>query len=223
MSFEDKEKQLIKPFYTTTELKRWYKISNNKKWLIYTDSSFKDHSRIQNYPNIKKHLDQFKKIITSDNKPYGLHRARKEYFFKDEKIISLRKCDKPTFTYVHDDCYVSETFYIIKSDRINLKYLIGLLNSKIIAFWLRHKGKMQGLNYQIDKQPILSLPLIHTVSTDEKLVINLVNEIIDLVKSDNKYKNNFNLDKILKLEKQIDNIAYKLYGLTEEEIKLIEN
>jgi hypothetical protein len=31
------------------------------------------------------------------------------------------------------------------------------------------------------------------------------------------------LDKILKLEKQIDNIAYKLYGLTEEEIKLIEN
>ena len=104
-----------------------------------------------------------------------------------------------------------------------MKYLIGLLNSKIIAFWLRHKGKMQGLNYQIDKQPILSLPLIHTVSTDEKLVINLVNEIIDLVKSDNKYKNNFNLDKILKLEKQIDNIAYKLYGLTEEEIKLIEN
>ena len=32
------------------------------------------------YPNLKAHLDKFIPVITSDNKPYGLHRAREEQF-----------------------------------------------------------------------------------------------------------------------------------------------
>ena len=114
---------------------------------------------METYPNIKKHLDQFLDIITSDNKPYGLHRSRDEKFFMGEKIISLRKCTTPTFTFTDFDCYVSQTFFIIKTDRISQKYLTALLNSKLIEFWLRHKGKMQGFNFQIDKEPLLEVPL----------------------------------------------------------------
>lgn len=80
IKLSEKELQLVKPFYTTSELNRWSADSRNKKWVIYTDSSFKDKRKIEKYQNIKKHLDQFKKVITSDNKPYGLHRARDEYF-----------------------------------------------------------------------------------------------------------------------------------------------
>ncbi len=60
-------------------------------FVIYTDSSFKNIERIEEYPNIKNHLDKFKEVITSDNKPYWLHRARDEKFFKWGKNIILKK------------------------------------------------------------------------------------------------------------------------------------
>jgi len=96
LNLSNEELKLLKPYYTTENLSRYYGNKNNKYWIIYTDSSFKDESRMKAYPNIKKHLDKFKDIFTSDNRPYGLHRAREEYFFKGEKILSLRKCSAPT-------------------------------------------------------------------------------------------------------------------------------
>ena len=89
------------------------------------------------------YLDRFAKIITSSNYPYGLHRAREESFFQKEKIIVQRKCpDRPIFTYANFDTYVSATFFLIQTQRVNLKFLTALLNSKLIAFWLKNKGKM---------------------------------------------------------------------------------
>ena len=38
------------------------------------------------YPNLKAHLDKFIQVITSDNKPYGLHRAREEQFLCQEQL-----------------------------------------------------------------------------------------------------------------------------------------
>lgn len=221
LSLTQKELTLIKPYYTTRELFRWYGSIENKKWIIYTDSTFKNKNKIKDYPNIKQHLDQFKKIITSDNKPYGLHRARKESFFKGEKIISVRKCATPTFTYVDFDSYVSATFYVIKTNRINQKYLTGIFNSKLVAFWLRYKGKMQGSNYQIDKKPILSIPLVNPSEEKQKTLIKLVDTILSVTKVED-YLNN-PAKQVSEYEKQIDQLVYKLYELTPEEIKIIED
>ncbi|OQX99656.1 MAG: hypothetical protein B6I20_09760, partial [Bacteroidetes bacterium 4572_117] len=174
-----KEKELIKPFFTTNELGRFYGISKNNLWVIYTNSSFKKAEKIESYPNIKSHLDKYKKIITSDNKPYGLHRARDEKFFIGEKIMSVRKCAVPTFTFTDFDCYVSQTYFSIKTERINQKYLTGLLNSKLIAFWLKYKGKMQGDNYQIDKEPLLNLPIIEPNTKKQTEIAELVSKIIE--------------------------------------------
>ena len=55
--------------------------------MIYTNSSFKYIDNIIPYPNIKKHLDLFTSIITSDNKPYGLHRSRNERFFMEKRLL----------------------------------------------------------------------------------------------------------------------------------------
>ena len=65
------------------------------------------------------------KVITSDFKPYGLHRAREQRFFEGEKIISLRKTSEPYFTYTNFPCYVTQTYFIIKPEDINLKFLTG--------------------------------------------------------------------------------------------------
>ena len=184
-------------------------------WVIYTDSSFKDEKKIEDYPNIKKHLDQFREVITSDNKPYGLHRARNPFFFQGEKIISVRKCTRPTFTYVDFDCYVSATFYVIKTGRVNLKYLTGLLNSRLVTFWLKHKGKMQGTNYQIDKQPLLAIPLISPPSEEQIPITTLVDRILAAKRA------NSNAD-TTNLENEIDKLVYGLYGLTDDEIAIVE-
>ena len=216
ISFTQKELDFINPCYTTQELNRYYANSINHKWVIYTDSSFKkDEKKIEDYPNIKKHLDKFQEVITSSNKPYGMHRARKQSIFQGEKIISVRKCARPTFTYVEFDSYVSQTFFLIKTKRINLKYLTGLLNSRLVTFWLKHKGKMQGTNYQIDKRPLLAIPLISPASEEQVSIASLVDQIL-AAKRTNPDADTFNR------EKKIDKRVYALYDLTPKEIAIVE-
>ena len=208
------ESELIKPSYTTKELHRYYGDPLNHEWVIYTDSTFRDKKKIELYPNVKAHLDQFRTVITSDNRPYGLHRARNEYFFKDEKVVSVRKCQNPTFTYVDFDSYVSAAFYVIKTEKVNQKYLTGLLNSRLVAFWLKHRGKMQGTNYQVDKQPLLGLPLIVPPSHQQTDISALVDEILAAKRIDLSADTS-------DFEEEIDWQVFKLYGLTDEEIALV--
>lgn len=80
-SFTELEKSLVRPFYTPKEINRYFSDKRNNFWVIYTSSKFKDSKEILPYQNIKNHLDKFEKIITSDNRPYGLHRARDERIF----------------------------------------------------------------------------------------------------------------------------------------------
>ncbi len=282
LNFTDIElKEVIKPYFTSNELFKYYGNKKNKFWIIYTGSKYKNPDAISKYPTVKAHLDKFQSVITSSNKPYGLHRARDEKFFTGEKIISIRKCIEPTFTYTDFDCYVSQTFYSIKTNRLNLKYLTALLNSNVIKFWLRHQGKMQGDLFQIDKEPLLKIPIILAQPTKQEEIAKLFDKLInqiktfneslenaleaiklnygikDTVKLNNFYKIGLNpfkdelanlgveigIDKIealmswykdksamfLSLEKeitdiqlQIDKEVYKLYGLSDDEIKIVE-
>lgn len=274
-NFFNNEKEIIKPFYTTKEVNRYYFNEKNKYWVIYTTSKFKNPQEIIDYPNIKKHLDKFSKVITSDNKPYGLHRAR------NEEILSIRKHERPAFSYVTLDTYVNRTFNIIKTDRVNLKYLLVLLNSKLTKFWLKEKGKMQGDIFQVDITPIISIPLI-IVSKDQEAFISLSEKMLslnrelqdlsqkfqrmllrkfDLEKLSTKLQEWYLLDfsdfikelkrlkvklslsqeseweeyfleekskaiaidsEIKNTDKEIDSMVYRLYDLTDEEIKIIE-
>ena len=203
----------IKPFYTSKELKQYSGAHENSLWILYMGSDA--ICEIDNYPNIKAHLDKFEKVITSDNKPYGLHRARNEKFFKGEKIVSLRKCLNPTFTYTDFECYVSQTYFVIKSSRFDMKYLTGILNSKAIKFWLRQKGKMQGDHFQIDKEPILNIPIPTTSQNTMNHIETLTKELIKSKKID------ADAD-ISEIENKLNIEVYKLYGLTEDEISIVE-
>ena len=220
--FTEEELKLIRPSYTTKELFKYYGNPNNREWVIYTDSKFKDPDNISPYSNIQNHLDKFIDVITSANRPYGLHRARDERFFLGEKIISVRKCARPTFTYTNFNCYVSATFYVIKTDRINLKYLTALLNSKLIAFWLRHKGKMQGNNYQIDKQPILQIPIKEVSFMEQRPLIDIIDHILLIAKKDSYIPSFSSKEKIKECEHQIDLLVYNLYGISDADVSIIE-
>jgi len=220
LNLDDNELKLIKPFYNSEQLDRYYGNPKNKLWVIYTDSSFKNPKSMDKYPNLKKHLDKFQKVITSDNKPYGLHRARKEKFFIGEKIIVQRKCPKkPVFTYTDFDCYVSQTYFVIKTSRINQKYLVALLNSKLIEFWLKHKGKMQGNNYQIDKSPILEIPIKQINNTKPFEIL------VDYIIFSKSKKENLNYNFIYSFEKILDGLVFELYfedHMKEKQINIIK-
>ncbi|MEP7198090.1 MAG: Eco57I restriction-modification methylase domain-containing protein [Saprospiraceae bacterium] len=218
--FSKAEKEIIKPYYTTEQLQKYSGNSENKYWILYTKSDIGKLDKktkkipINDYPKIKEHLDNFKSIITSDNKPYGLHRTREQHLFEGEKIFALRKCpSEPRFTYTDFDCFVSRAFLVVQSDRINLKYLTGLLNSKLVAFWLRKKGKMQGNSYQLDKEPLLEIPIYKPVEKDANEIAKLVEKIIAL-KQQGKDSS--------EQEKKIDELVYKLYEITIGEQKIIE-
>jgi hypothetical protein len=214
LKLNKKELSIIKPYYSDSALiSQFYINPNNKEWIIYTSSKFKHANAMIPYPNLKKHLDQFKKVITSDNKPYGLHRSRNQTFFCGEKIISLRKCSKPLFAYSNAENYFSAAFYIIKSDRINMKFLIALLNSKLIEFWLRNRGSMQGNIFQIDKGPLLKIPIYYPVVNNIALFEKVVEDILALQSR--------SMD-TSKLKSQIDIMIYHLYKLDYNKVKVID-
>ncbi len=209
LNLDNNEYSIVKPFYSTSELHKYFGNNKNKEWIIYTKSDIKNH--INSYPKIKEHLDKFSKIITSDNKPYGLHRARNEDFFIGEKIISLRKNFQPCFTFTDFDCYVTQTFYSIKTNRFDLKYLTALLNSKLIAFWLRFKGKMQGNNYQIDKEPLVNIPII--LPTNINVFTILTDYLLYLYNAKNKDILSHTENKRIAshIEDVLDMMVYELY------------
>lgn len=248
LNLTDKEKALVKRYYPDTKnLNIYYSTPNDDNYLIYTTSEYKNPNSLNDKPNLKAHLDQFKDVITSDNKPYGLHRARKEEFFKTEKIVAQRKCpNRPIFTYIDYESYFSATFYIIKSDRVDLKYLTLLLNSQLSKFWFRYKGKMQGNNYQIDKNPLVNIPIKNTnncvnfkrlfefrkvIETINKSLIDSIpnthiseafEEVIDALVFELYFPEEF-AEKGIAIEKYAKDIFKPIDGLSEEDqIKAIQ-
>lgn len=217
LNLPENEMVLIKPYYTTEQVRRYFTISGaNTQWLIYTDSTYRNESSMDSFPILKAHLDQFRQIFTSDNKPYGLHRARDSRFFSGTKIICQRKCaELPIFSYSDGECYLTQTFNIIKTNRVNLMYLTGLLNSKLIAFWLRNRGKMQGLNYQLDKEPLQQIPIAVPNLEVQTQIGHIVEEIIGRKSANDNAS-------IQDLENQIDNIVYHLYNLTYDEVLIVD-
>ncbi|EJP1673406.1 Eco57I restriction-modification methylase domain-containing protein [Campylobacter coli] len=218
------EKKYLKPLYEVEHFGKYYFNKNNSKQLIYTT---KNNSKKENIPTIIKHLQKFRSIMNNRRENlnkrldfYHLHWARDERFFESgEKIVSVRKCIEPIFSYLNNEAYVMLSLNVIKTQRINVKYLTAILNSKLVAFWLKHKGKMQGNNYQIDKEPLLNIPIVDTNSKNKKLADELINLVDGILKAKEQDKN----ANTQELENKINSIVYKLYNLTEEEIKIIEN
>ena len=215
LQLTESELKLIKPYYNSSDNVSRYIVRTTDLSIIYTTSAFKNPHSMDSYPHLKAHLDQFKDVITSDNKPYGLHRARVESFFVGEKIVALRKCaGKPIFAYANGENYMSATFYIIKTNRVNMKYLTGLLNSKLIEFWLKNRGKMQGANYQLDKEPLQQIPIAVPSAKMQEAVIRIVDYIL-IIKS---LPSNIIIDQyvdnnliVRQFEKVIDALVFEIY------------
>jgi len=138
-----------------------------------------------------------------------------EKFFTEPKILIVRTRnislkERIIASIDYDKKYnLNRISNIISKGDNSLEGLLGILNSKLFN-WLYSK---RYFDYEIKPIYLRNSPLC---DTDDKKLNRLVKEIITLRSSDEKAD-------ITKLTNQIDQLVYELYGLTEEEIKIIEN
>ena len=233
--FDNNEIQYIKKYYTSTEK---FNTGASKNYIFYISNKNFKGNNLADFPNIKNHFEPYKKILASAKIKYGtpdkpyfyLHRERDEKFFeKGKKIVCGVRTLKPSFYFTEDEYYGSRALNFIKSERIDLKYLAGILNSNLVYFWLKNKGKQLWDLLQIDKGPLLQIPILKSDDKeDKKQLIQLVDKITRLNQSlqkldpimDEKEYNEVK-EKIEKTDKEIDKKVYELYGLKEEEIRVV--
>lgn len=214
------EKDLLKPIFEPVDFTK-YTLGSSSLDIIYLTKS---NSPLESdMPNILTHLAKYRPIMEERRenqqgriKYYHLHWPREQSAFDyGEKILVPRKCVTPAFCYTEKEAYVMMAINVIKTGRVNMKFLSGLLNTKLIAFWLRNRGKMQGLNYQLDKEPLQQIPIPVPEIEVQTRIGHLVDEII-VRKSANENAS------IQDVENQIDNIVYHLYDLTYDEVLIVD-
>lgn len=147
---------------------------------------------------------------------YALNRPRTIDVFEDlDKIILPYRSLTNAFAYSNEPIFGSrDVLYVRKRERnTNTKYLLGLLNSRLIYYWLYNKGKRKGETLELYQRPVSEIRIKVFDSKIQNRISENVEEIL-LFKSKNKQTN--------VLEQQIDNLVYKLYELTYDEVKVID-
>ncbi|EIX1395884.1 Eco57I restriction-modification methylase domain-containing protein [Campylobacter coli] len=184
----------------------------------------------EQYPSLYKHLLSHKERLSKRNKDetgiryewYCLQRWGANYYqeFEKEKIVYSEIVRKPQFYLdVNLNFYAEATSFILTGE--NLKYLIAFLNNDFVAFIFKtfYAGGNLGENgFRYKKAFLEKLPIPKINSKNQKLANELVNLVDEILKAKEQDKN----ANTSPLEEKINNMVYKIYNLTEEEIKIIE-
>jgi len=242
---DPKSKEVIKPFVAGDDVRK-YRINYKNKYLIFTRRGIK----INQYPAIRKHLFAFQEKLMPKPKnwkgsewkgrkpgPYAWYEMQDsmDYFkeFENPKIIFPDIAKESRMCYDTDGLYVGNTAYILPTNDL---YLLGVLNSKLVFLYYKRNSTVLG---DADKggrlrwiyQDVIKIPIktINNSQTDS----SLQTEIISLVKSLHAFnkqlplaRTDFDKERLTRqiesADHRIDEIVYELYGLSVEEIKIVE-
>jgi hypothetical protein len=169
-----------------------------------------------NYPAIAAHLLQFKAKaeIRTDQGDFWWELRACDYYHKfyASKIMYQVLQVKPCFIFDESGSFCNNSMWIIPTHD---KVLLAILNSKI-GWWLISKYCSAIQNgYQLIWKYFGQIPIPQSIDIQEKRIIKIVDQIINA-------KSNNPVASTDEMEKEIDQLVYELYGLTEEEIKIVE-
>jgi len=246
LNLSEKELSYLKPYFKNSDIQKWVTNEQSTEKLIYYTS--KTLTEIGS--NLFSHFEKYKTILINRNTRSGtptitngiydkfvkghdtisyvmiasafkrgayycVSYARDEKFFISPKIVAPQRSPLNTFGY-NETTWFGGTdihFIITKDKTVKLKYILALINSKLYYSWLYHKGKRKGETLELVLAPLSEIPI-------KEVDINLQMRFVEIV------------DKILAsksvgkdttpLEQLIDNLVYKLYELTYDEVKVIE-
>ena len=158
----ERERRFLKPLYEPVQAGR-HALKAPEKVLLYLTPS----NGAEQAVTLLRHLEKFRPLMEARRetrmgrmKYYHVHWPRQERFFRPgPKILAVRKCARPTFSYTEKEAYVMMAFNVIRSERVSMKYLAALFNSRLMQFWFLRRGKMQGDFFQMDTAPVLRAPI----------------------------------------------------------------
>lgn len=211
------DKILLKNFYKNSDIKKYISNRLTDLKIIYITKK----ENIDDYSSIKNRLLNFKKILEAKRESkigrlpwYSLHWSREKLMFEGEKIICPQRSYQNCFAYNNIPWFSSADVYFItkKNKEINLKYILGILNSKLCYIWLYKKGKRKGDMLELYATPLEQIPIKQISEKEQDKFIEKINKIIDLKEKEGETK---------ELELDVDEMVYDIYGLNEEEKEII--
>jgi len=231
----------ILPIYITKERERIFeKIENNSILLSHVSETFRGlplQNKISSYgmpvlrgKNISKYfiygnLDKVPNQYLSSVKVKDLTRTKivsqkivAHVQNPYDRIIIMATLDKQGFISLDT---VMNT--ILTTNVFCYEYILALLNSKLASwfyYWFVYNRAVRTMHfdsYYIGKLPIKKIDLER-----QKIFINLVSQILSLTQSKDYLEDLRKQTQVKEYEYQIDQLVYKLYDLTEDEIKIVE-
>jgi hypothetical protein len=240
---DSKSADLIKPFLIGKNIKR-YSSPKSDKYLIFIPKGWtneKSHD-VSNkwkwfkgeYPAIANHLAPFatKAEKRCDKGDYWWELRACEYYsvFELPKIIYPEICPKPEFTFDDSKYFANNKCFIIpRAD----KFLLGILNSKLMYFLFETNLPKLRAGFFMPAYVVLKNFPIYTIdfdNPDDKIrhdrMVTLVTEMLELHKHLSHAKTDQEkriiTQEIESTDRQIDSLVYGLYGLTVDEIAVVE-
>lgn len=223
------EHAFVRLFFDERDIYKYFVRARSNKHLLYiTKENCPD---ISQYPNLKMHLEKYKKIMLDRretkkglNKWFHIHWPRKNKYFEGPKIVMPAMFDMPSVGYQERSGYfgLSSNIIIEKDARYELKYLLAVLNSSFAYYWFHKHGKKRGVGVDIGVSKLNEFPIRKPTNAQQKNLVEITNKILTISKSDDYLGTLAKQARVRKFEKQIDQLVYKLYNLTPEEIKIVE-
>ena len=226
--------EILKPFLRGRDVKRW-KADFAEQYLIKIESSEnKQHpwsgkpekeaekTFTEIYPAIYAHLGEFREnlIKREDQGNYFWELRSCKYWkeFEQPKIVWGNLAVEPKFAFAEKGFYINAPANIIVSDS---KYLLGILNSRITHYLVSQNAAERQGGF-LEYKPMYISPLAIPEQPDKEEISTLVDHILSLTDDENYLTNTAKQTKVKEYEREIDQLVYRLYRLTPEEIAIIE-
>ena len=213
---KEKKNNLCKPMLDGRDINR-YKINYDNKFLIY------DEKKLYN-PMFKELFENPKLMIRDVNAKEGLKATFDDKNYYAEHTLSICM----PFYFLKDikrrGLNINNS-QVENSKKFNLKYILSILNSKLITFYFK---VFIGCGLHVYPDNIRSLPIKAIPESEQQPLINLVDKMLSLNKrlneiGDKKTDERAEIEEEIKhTDNEIDKLVYKIYGITEEEKKIIE-
>jgi len=219
---DPKSAEIIKPILRGRDIKR-YQANWSGLWLINTHNGIRNKNVpridvVKNYPAIFKHLKQYETQlkIRLDKGDHWTNLRNCAYiqYFEKEKIIYGEIVQTASFYYDKDCYYPEATSFLITGYGIQLIFL--LLNSKLFEFAFKKfyaGGGLGNTGFRYKKVFLENIPIPNISIEEQQPFIKIADQILTH-KSEGK--------DTTALEQEIDNLVYKLYELSYDEVKVID-
>ena len=209
--------EIIKPILRGRDISR-YSYTLPRQYILLAKNGVNVE---RDYPDIHEHLESFGdkfKNRGAQGKHWTNLRACSFYDdFKKEKIVWIELSDLGRFALCNEEVYLlNSAYFLLPPSDIDSKFLLGILNSSTIRFYLGLVAETSGMgtsrwiNNYVKEFPI---PMVAPEQQAE--IITIVDHIL-AVKGAGPDANT------TESEKEIDKWVYALYNLTQEEIAMVE-